>query len=425
MAHFEIEGGKELSGKVHIPGAKNAALPMLCGALLTEDLCIFENVPNIKDIQTLLEIFQEIGVEVNSDLKNNRVEIKAEKVDLEKLKNCEKLKKIRASILVLGPLLARFKKCRIFSPGGCVIGARSHAIHTDGFSVLGGEILEDGEQIDIRFNTPKLSQNRILLPEASVTGTENLALFLAGIEKETTEMYFVAAEPHVCATLKMLQKMGAQIEGIGTHHLKITGEKYLKGGTFTVPPDGILVGTYAIAGIITNSEITIKNVDHKELFSFYGILKRLGAQFEMGKNELIIKKRETLQAITKVQTAIYPGFSTDLQSPMGVLLTQCQGTSMLFETLFENRLAYLNELERMGARIQILNQHQAQITGVSKLKAAEVQSWDLRAGAAMVLAGLIAEGTTKVTNIQYIDRGYENFVEVLQSLGASIKRVTS
>lgn len=424
MPYFEIEGQHKLSGKVKIPGAKNATLPMFCAALLTDEKCIFHNVPKIGDVETLLDIFEEIGVSVKRVWKDQIVEIQAKKINVEKLANCEKVKKLRASILMLGAILAREKQCEIFSPGGCIIGARSHEIHTDGFEVLGAKIIQDAEKIQLKFNRKLLANKRLLLSEASVTGTENLAIFLARQEKQTSEIYFAAGEPHVCGTLQMLQKMGVQIEGIGTHHLKITGRKYLKGGHFEIPPDGILVGTYAVAGVITNSEIEIENVNHKELFSFYGCLKRLGANFEMKSNSLRILSHGKLESLTKLQTAIYPGFSTDLQSPFGVLLTQCEGESLLFETLFENRLSYLHELEKMGAKIKILNAHQAKIKGAVKLRGAQVQSWDLRAGAAMVLAGLVAEGTTKVTNIQYIDRGYENFVENLRNLGAKIKRVS-
>ncbi len=423
MSHFEIIGGKKLKGEIEIPGAKNATLPMLCAALLTEEKCVFKNVPDIGDVETLLEIFQEIGVEVHRDKKKKQVEVTAKKLDPSKLAKCEKAKKLRATILLMGPILSRFGEVKIPQPGGCVIGARSNSIHIDGLKVLGAKLIPNKENIHLKFDGKKgLQGHRILLPEASVTGTENLAIFLAG-QADECDLYFTAAEPHVCAVLRMLQKMGAEIAGIGTHHLKIEGSKKLKGGEFEVSPDGILVGTYAVAGILTGGNLTIKNVNHEELFSFYGVLKRAGANFEMKPGILEIKPTKKLVSIPKVQTAIFPGFSTDLQSPFGVLLTQCEGRSQVFETLFENRLTYLSELEKMGAKIEILNAHQAFVFGPTKLMGATVTSWDLRAGAAMVLAGLIAEGTTKVTNIEYINRGYENFVSNLQNLGADIKQV--
>lgn len=422
MSYFEVQGGVPLSGTVEISGAKNAALPMLCAALLTRETCTFQNVPEISDIQTLLDIFQEIGVSVSRDLQSKTVVLEAKEIDLEKLGKSQKVRSFRASILILGAILARKGECKILQPGGCVLGARSNHIHTDGLKTLGAKDISKDESLHFEYTRKKLKNNRLLLSEASVTGTENLAIFLAN-QPETSEIYFCASEMHVRATLQMLVEMGAQIEGIGTHHITITGKKELAGGTFVIPPDGLLAGTYAIAGLITQGEIEIQNVNHTELFSFYGMLKRIGAKFEMQENSLRVFPSPKMNALPKLQTAIFPGFSTDLQSPFGVLLTQCEGKSMIFETLFENRLSYLYELERMGAKVVIMNAHQAQIFGVTKLKGAEVQSWDLRAGAAMVLAGLIAEGTTKVTNINYIDRGYERFPEKLKSLGAKIKRV--
>lgn len=421
MAYFEITGGNQLNGTVTVPGAKNAALPMLCASLLTQEKCIFHEVPNIADIQTLLEIFETIGATITHNPHKRIVEIEAKHLDPSLLPSCRQAKKMRATLLLMGPLLARFGEVEIPQPGGCVIGARSNSIHVEGLTVLGAQNSSTPENIHLQFKSKKLKEHRLLLPEASVTGTENLAMFLAGKE-DFCEIYFSAAESHVCATLNMLVKMGAEIEGIGTHHLKIKGPYRLKGGTFTIPPDGILVGTYALAGILSHGNLSIQNVNHQELFSFYGLLKRTGALFEMKENHLKISPTKKLHAITKIQTGIYPSFSTDLQSPMGVLLTQCEGTSQIFETLFENRLTYLYELEKMGADIKIRNEHQARIMGPTPLKGTQVTSWDLRAGAAMVLAGLIAKGTTKVTNIEYIDRGYENFVENLQNLGAKIFR---
>ena len=418
---FEIFGKKKLRGEIRIPGAKNAALKMFCAALLTREKCVFRNVPEISDLQLLLEIFSEIGVENFWDKKNKIVEICAKKIFPEKLKNCEKVKKFRASILLAGPILARCGEIEILRPGGCILGARPNTIHTDGFRNFGAEIFENNEKICGKFSRKKFKNRRILLSEASVTGTENLSIFAAGVVDEC-EIFFAAAEPVVAGTLKMLQKMGAEISGIGTHHLKIRGKKNLRGGVFEIPPDGILVGTYAIAGILTGGEILIKNVDHFELFSFYGALKKMGVNFEMQKNNLQILPTKKLCAIPKIHTAIFPGFPTDLQSPTGVLLTQCDGESLIFETLFENRFSYLLELEKMGAKIEFLDPHRARIFGPQNLRGAAVQSWDIRAGAAVVLAGLIADGRTEISNINYIDRGYENFEQNLQNLGAEIFR---
>jgi len=422
MEFFEIEGGAKLKGEINIPGAKNAALPMFCAALLTTEKCVFRNVPDISDLHNLCAIFNEIGVETSWDLETKVVEICAKNLDIQKLSMNEKVKKMRASILMAGPILARTGKFNIFAPGGCVIGARSNEIHTTGFETLGAKLIRDDERLELEFARKDFTNHRILFSEASVTGTENLAMFAAGVDDEV-ELFFTAAEPHVQATLRMLQDMGAEISGIGKQSLKIRGSQNLHGGEFEIPSDGLLVGTYAIAGFLTGGELTIKNVVHEDLFSFYGACKKINANFEMQENVLKVLPSKNLKAIPKVQTAIFPGFPTDLQSPFGVLLTQCEGVSKVFETLFENRFSYLAELEKMGAKIEILNSHEARIFGPIQLKGAEVQSWDLRAGAAMALAGLVAEGTTRVTNIDYIDRGYENFEQNLQSCGAKIKRV--
>jgi UDP-N-acetylglucosamine 1-carboxyvinyltransferase len=420
--YLQVIGGKKLYGEVDIHGAKNAALPMFCTALLTTEKCTFTNVPEISDIDVLLTIFKEMGAIISRDLESKIVEITAKNIDPTKLVGCELVKKMRASILILGPLLARFGKAEIKLPGGCVIGARPNSAHLDAFASLGVFVDADENKINLEFQRKSFLNKQVLFSEASVTATENLAIFCAGIEDES-ELFFTATETHVTATLKMLQKMGADISGLKTHCLKICGKKKLKGGTFEVPSDGLLVGTYAIASLITEGELTIKNVNHSELMSFYGALQRTGALFELQKNKLKVYRSPNLQAIKKLQTSIFPGFSTDLQSPFGVLLTQCEGESLIFETLFENRLIYLSELEKMGADVRVLNPHQAKVRGKTKLKGANVQSWDLRAGAAMVLAGLVADGVTRVSNINYIERGYENFAENLNDLGAQIVNI--
>ncbi len=423
MSYFLVTGGGKLNGEVRVPGAKNAALPMLCAALLTRETCTFRNVPEISDIQVLLDVFEYIGAQTSWDKATKVVTVTAKDLNPKKLEHCEDLRKLRATILLLGPLLSRFGECKIVRPGGDIIGARPNFIHTDGFRSLGCDLLCENEYLHMVRREKEIKHKRLLLSEASVTGTENLLLFMAS-QNDETELYFAAAEPHVQALGHMLSQMGASVDGLGTHHLKIKGKKELKGVDVTLPPDGIIAGTYAVAGLITNSELLIKNVDHAELFSFYGVLKRIGADFEMIGKDLKVKPcLEKLKSIPKVQTAIYPGLSSDLQSIIGVLLTQCAGETVIFETLYEGRLTYLQELEKMGVKIEILSPHRAKIHGKASLRGAEVQSWDLRAGASMVLAGLVADGVTKVTNIVYIDRGYENFEATLRSIGAKVERV--
>lgn len=420
--YFQVRGGTRLEGELSIPGSKNGALPMLCAALLTPETCIFHDVPEITDIELLLGIFEQMGAKTSWDKKSRIVEITAKNIDPSILAESAEIRKFRASILMLGPLLARFGSVEIVQPGGCVIGARPNDVHLNGFETLGAQVTTSEFSIKTEFKNKKFVQNQVLLPEASVTATENLAMFAAGVEDES-ELFFTATETHVTETLKMLETMGAEIEGIRTHRLKIKGTKNLKGGEFKIPPDYLLAGTYAIAAVLTQGDLTLRNVYHTELLSFYGLLRRTGANFEFDGDTLRIHGEQNLKAIPKLQTAIFPGYPTDLQSPFGVLLTQCEGESMIFETLFENRLTYLSELEKMGANVQIMNSHQALVRGKTSLRARQIQSWDLRAGAAMVIAGMIADGITTVTNINYIDRGYEHFDENLRNLGANIERV--
>ncbi len=422
--YFQVHGGHALNGELRIPGSKNGALPMLCAALLTEETCTFTDVPEISDIGLLLGIFDQMGAKTSWDKEQKIVEVTAKNIDPTILSESPEIRKFRASILMLGPLLARFGRVEIVQPGGCVIGARPNDVHLNAFEALGATITTSEFSIKCEFEKKSFDQSRVLFPEASVTATENLGMFAAGVEDEC-ELFFTATETHVTQTLKMLESMGAQMSGLGTHRVKIKGKKKLKGGVFKIPPDYLLAGTYAIAGILTGGDLTLKNVYHTELLSFYGMLRRTGASFEFDGDTLRVYGEQNLKAIPKLQTAIFPGFPTDLQSPFGVLLTQCEGESMVFETLFENRLTYLSELEKMGANVRLMNSHQALVTGKTQLKARQVQSWDLRAGAAMVIAGMIADGITTVTNINYIDRGYEHFDMNLRNLGAKVERVSA
>lgn len=421
-SYFEVRGGNKLQGELRINGAKNAILPMLCAALLTKEECIFTDAPDISDVQILLDIIEELGAKVSRDKIAQTITVQAENIDPKKLGLSNQARQMRASILLLGPLLARFGEATIPTPGGCIIGARPNHVHLEGFENFGGVVEEGDGYIKITMPNKKLKNNNVFLPEASVTGTENLAIFLAG-KAEESHIHFGATEPHVSGFMHMLADMGADMKGIGSQDVTIIGSENLKGGTFKVPSDGILAGTYIIAAIITEGDVWFHNVDHRELFFFYDMLKRMRVSFEIKNDSIHIYGKQNLKAIKRIRTAVYPAFLPDLQSPAGLLLTQADGKSMIFETLYEGRLTYLQELEKMGANVQVLNPHQAVVWGKTSLQGVEVQSWDLRAGATMVLAGLIADGVTKVTNINYIDRGYENFAGNLQKLGADIRRV--
>lgn len=415
-SQFIVKGGRPLKGEITVSGSKNAALPVLCAALLTDKKSVVTNVPDIADIHTLLQIFENLNVK--TEFKKNTVT-----VDPSGLKRAKVMDglicSMRASILLLGPLLARLHEADIPFPGGCVLGKRSVAAHTHAFRSLGVEVLDEKQKLHLKVK--KLAGAAIILPELSVTGTEN-TLMLAALTPGKTQIRLAAAEPHVQDLCRFLNKMGAKIKGIGTHFLEIEGVKKLHGAEHRITGDYLEAGTFAVAAIVTGGDIKINGAEPAHLDSFFEKLDETRANYSLEKNAIIIKPAKNLNAVEALRTAVYPSFATDLQAPFAVLLTRANGTSKIFETLFEGRLQYLFELEKMGAKVQVLNPHQAIITGPAKLKAVPIASLDLRAGAAMVLAALCAEGTTEISNISYIDRGYERFDEKLRILGAEIKR---
>jgi len=415
MPKFIIKGGKPLRGTVHVSGSKNAALPLLAATLLTDQPCVLKNVPNISDIHLLLEIMQSIGTEF--EWKNGMLNIQTKKLKSTKIP--QKLAaKMRASILLLGPLLARAGTAQLPFPGGCVIGKRSTHAHEYALEKIGfanksnaSELKFSGKAREVAFN----------MSEMSVTATEN-AIMAAALTKGLTKIRMAAYEPHVVDLCQFVKKLGAKVEGIGTHTLKITGAAKPKGVSHTVTTDYLEVGTFAVAGLITGGQLRVEGVVPKQLDSFFQKLEEIGAKFEVGADYIEVFPTKKFYP-TRLQTAVFPGFPTDLQAPFGVLLTQASGKSCIFETLFEGRLAYLNELEKMGVVMEMLNPHQAIIVGKTRLKGAKMTSCDLRAGAAVVLAALGAKGTSEIYDIQYIDRGYDRFAEKLQALGANIERI--
>lgn len=417
MEKFVIEGQKKLHGTVQVGGSKNAALPILCAALLSNQTSVIKNVPDISDIRSLLKLFEDL--KVKTQFENNTVTIDPSGLEMGQL-NEKLICSMRGSVVLLAPLLSRFSEVDMPLPGGCVLGKRSFQVHTYGLRHLGIEILEEIKRLHLRYD--KLKSSKIILPEMSVTATENLVM-LATLIPGTTEIHLAAMEPHVQDLCLCLNSMGANIKGIGTPTLIIEGVKELQGAKYSVTGDYLQAGTYAIAGLVTHGELTIKGIHTDQLDSFWQKLTEINAKFELKENEFTVYPSDNLRAVGMLQTAVYPSFATDLQAPFSVLLTQCKGESKIFETLFESRLNYLFELEKMKAKIQILNPHQAIIHGPIELRGVPIASWDIRAGAAMVLAALCARGTTEISNIQYIDRGYERFAENLSALGASIQRV--
>ncbi len=414
---FIIEGQKKLQGQITVSGSKNAVLPIICASLLTKEKIILNNVPHISDVDTMLKIIQSLGVKTHFE--NHQITIEASDLQLKSIDD-HLVNKMRASILLFGPVLARLGELDLSFPGGCVLGKRSIHSHTYAMQKLGAEIIQQDTRIHLKVN--KLQSSNVIMPEMSVTATEN-AIMMAVLAPGITELKLVACEPHIQDLCHFLNSMGAKISGIGTHYLKIEGVETLKGTNYTVTGDYLEAGTFAIAGLITQGEIEINGIPTWQLDSFWQKLDEMGANYLLEENRVIIKKTELFKAPTPLKTSVFPGFATDLQAPFSVLLTQAEGESQIFETLFEGRLNYLFELEKMGAKIEILNPHQAKIFGKRNLKGVPIASIDIRAGSAMVLAGLVAEGITHISNTKYIDRGYENIEGKLNSLGANIKRV--
>ena len=406
MPNFIVEGQNSLRGEVRINGSKNATLPILTACLLTDEECTLTNVPDISDVHKMLAILGELGAQY--EFKNHRITIRAEKLKSSKLAY-EGVRKMRASILVLGPLLARLSEAQMEFPGGCVLGKRSVHAHTHALKELGAEILEDKNHLHLK--SKKIIGKSFTMAEASVTATENAIMF-AVLADGVTEIKWSAMEPHVQDLCNFLNKMGAKIEGIGTPTLKIKGVKKLKGVSHKITSDYLEAGTFALATILTHGDVTLTQLDTSHLDSFWEKLNEVGAKFERSKNEVKIIPSKNWKAIEKLRTA----------APFAVLLTQAKGVSKIYETLFEGRLNYLFELQKMGAEVEILNPNEALIKGPKKLKGVQIASCDIRADAAMVLAALIADGSTEISNIDYIDRGYEQLDEKLRSLGAKIVR---
>jgi UDP-N-acetylglucosamine 1-carboxyvinyltransferase len=418
MLKFIVQGGNSLQGEVQISGSKNAALPIICASLLTKEKTVLDNVPDIADVRSMIKIIEFYGAKVS--FKNNTLQI--EPSHLENLEPPENLiKKMRASVLLAGALLGRLKEVKMAFPGGCVLGKRSLHSHTYGFSKLGVDIVND--ETCLHLKAEKIKGQRIILPERSVTATENI-IMAATLAEGVTDLRLAATEPHVQDLCLFLNKMGAKIEGIGTSSLKITGVKELKGVRYAVTGDYLEAGTFAISAVATQGHVMINGIDPNQLDSLWQKFEEIGANFKLHKNSVEILPVKELRATKMLQTGVYPSFPTDLQAPFTVLLTQANGVSKVFETLFEGRLNYLFELEQMGAHVEYLNPHQALIIGKTPLKGMPISSCDIRAGASMVVASLIAKGTTEVNNIRYIDRGYQGLDEKLVKLGAQIKRVS-
>lgn len=418
MSKFLIEGGTKLKGKVNIGGFKNAALAIIPSAILCKEKCIIENVPTIEDVKVFKEILTSVGAKVEM-LDETSIEIDAR--DVKEISIAEALpKNIRASYYMWGVGLGRFKRVSMPLPGGCDIGERKFDYHIKGFEALGATVeLTDKS---ITFSADKLIGNRIYLDFASVGATINIMLAAVYAEGRTT-IENAAKEPHIVDTANFLNAMGADIKGAGTDVIRINGVSELKGCTYGVIPDQIEAGTYMIAAAATKGDIIIDGIIPKHLEPITAKLEEMGMGIEEYGDSLRVFYEEELVPVN-IKTLPYPGFPTDLQQPMAVLLSSLNGESMIEESIFESRFKYVDELKKMGADIDV-NDRTAKIKGMGFLTGTSVNATDLRAGAALIVAGLVAEGVTEINEIYHIDRGYENIENKFMNLGARIKRMKS
>ncbi len=418
MQKLEIKGGKKISGTVAISGSKNATLPILAATILTDKKIILKNIPIVRDVETMAILLSTIG----SNVKLNKNEKKIEILNKDKLKtfaSYKLLKTMRAGVLVLGPLLAKFGNAKVSLPGGCSIGTRPIDIHLNAFKKMGAKIkVKDG--YIIASANKGLKGCLIKFPKISVGATENV-LIAACFSKGKTKLRNCASEPEIKDLITFLKRIGCKIDQVGKRSIDIEGVKKLKSATHKVIFDRIEAGTYIIAAAITNGKIKITNIDPKIMSTEINLLSKMKVQIVKKKNFLIAKGLKKIKSIN-IKTMPYPGFPTDLQAQIMVLMIRADGISTIKENIFENRFMHVSELRRMGAKIEIKG-NKAKIFGKSKLNGAELMATDLRASVCLVLAGLMAKEKTIVNRIYHLDRGYENIEKKLSNCGAYIKRL--
>lgn len=414
---FKILGGNEIKGQLSVEGAKNAALPILVATLIEKGTYILNNVPNLRDIETLIKLLESLGLEIEK-LSNHSYKII--NTGLKSLEaSYDLVKKMRASFLVMGPMLAHEKKAKVSLPGGCAIGSRPVDLHLKGFEALGVNITIDHGYVE--GETKELIGNKVVFDFPSVGATENV-IMAAVKAKGLTIIENAAREPEIDDLCNFLVKMGAKINGIGSGRLEIEGVEVLYPCEYSIMPDRIVAGTFIVASLMFNGNISVKGVVRDHIESFISKLEEMGAEFEIKEDVLTTKTKLSELKPAKATTMPHPGFPTDLQSPMMTLMCLVDGTSEIKETIFENRFMHVPELNRMGANIST-DANMARITGIDKFSSAEVMASDLRAGASLVLAGLLADGETIVNRIYHVDRGYENLEIKLKALGANIERI--
>ncbi|MCI5952015.1 MAG: UDP-N-acetylglucosamine 1-carboxyvinyltransferase [Anaerostipes sp.] len=414
---YVIKGGNPLVGEVVIGGAKNAALPVLAAAIMTDGCCHIDNMPNVRDINVLLQAMEGIGAGINR-VNENEVVITGKGMEADGIVDNEYIRKIRASYYLIGALLGKFRKAQVVLPGGCAIGARPIDQHIKGFEALGANVvIENGM---IKAEAERLIGTHIYMDVVSVGATINIMMAASRAEGNTV-IENAAKEPHVVDVANFLNCMGADIRGAGTDVIRINGKESFGNCEYSIIPDQIEAGTFMTAAAVTKGDITVKNVIPKHLEAITAKLVEIGAEVQEFDDAVRVVATKRLKP-TQIKTLPYPGFPTDMQPQMAITLALSEGISVITESIFENRFRYVDELTRMGAKIQVEG-NTALITGVEKYTGAEVSAPDLRAGAALVIAGLAAEGITQVDSIGYIHRGYEKFSEKLRELGGQIQLV--
>ncbi|EAH4523894.1 UDP-N-acetylglucosamine 1-carboxyvinyltransferase [Campylobacter jejuni] len=416
MTYLEIEGTNHLSGNVTISGAKNAALPLIVSSILAKNEVKINNVPNVADIKTLISLLENLGAKVN--FQNNSALLNTNTLN-QTIAKYDIVRKMRASILTLGPLLARFGHCEVSLPGGCAIGQRPIDLHLLALEKMGANIqIKQGYVVA----SGNLKGNEILFDKITVTGSENI-IMAAALAKGKTKLLNVAKEPEVVQLCEVLKDTGLEIKGIGTDELEIYGSdgELLEFKEFSVIPDRIEAGTYLCAGAITNSKITLDKVNATHLSAVLAKLHQMGFETLIAEDSITLLPAKEIKPV-EIMTSEYPGFPTDMQAQFMALALKANGTSIIDERLFENRFMHVSELLRMGADIK-LNGHIATIVGGKELNAADVMATDLRASSALILAALAAKGTSKVHRIYHLDRGYENLEEKFKDLGVKITRL--
>ena len=415
MKKLIIQGGKKLYGSINISGSKNASLPILAASLLFDEVVTLKNIPDVKDISTMCILLASIGKKIEFSKSRNEVKIFPNKIK-KLLASYSLVKTMRAGVLVLGPLLSKYGHAKVSLPGGCAIGSRPVDLHTEFLKKMGAKIKIENGYI-IANATKKLSSAIVKFPTISVGATENL-IMASVLARGKTIIKNIAVEPEIIDLINFLNLSGAKISFSSKRSLIINGVEKLNNITYSIIPDRIEAGTYAIAALITNGKITLKNIDTDVMKNIFAALKKAGAKLEYNKKNSVTISRNKIKSLS-IKTSPYPGFPTDMQAQLMSLLCLAKSRSIINESIFENRFLHVSELKRMGANIKIKNKN-AFIFGVANLKGAEVMATDLRASVSLVLAGLAAKGKTVVNRIYHLERGYENLIGKLKACGAQV-----